>query len=89
VAPFKADQHADPPSWTGLLRARRKRPNDSRAAEERDEIAPPHGLPLKLRAIPYHIVGRKPLRALRQNWLSMAGLGLGCVKTLWRAIATA
>jgi len=27
--------------WTGLLRARRKRPGCRRAAEQRDELAPP------------------------------------------------
>jgi hypothetical protein len=35
-------EHADPPYPVGLLRARRKRPS-SRAAEQRDELASPHG----------------------------------------------
>src|SRR5262249_32621020 len=33
-------QHADPSCRTGLLRTRRKRPS-RRAAEQRDELAPP------------------------------------------------
>src|SRR5262245_55888119 len=34
-------QHADPPHALGLLRARRERPRHRRAAEQRDELAPP------------------------------------------------
>ena len=34
-------EHADPPHSIGLLRARRERPRSCRAAEERDELAPP------------------------------------------------
>jgi hypothetical protein len=34
-------QHADPPFPFGLLRAGRERPRDSRAAEQRDQCAPP------------------------------------------------
>ena len=45
IALRKADQHADPANWTGLLRARRKRPNDSRATEQRYKLPPPHRLP--------------------------------------------
>src|SRR5262249_60520484 len=33
---------ADPPHALGLLRPRRERPCDSRAAEQRDELAPLH-----------------------------------------------
>jgi len=32
-------QHADPPHALALLRARRERPRDRRAAEQRDELA--------------------------------------------------
>src|SRR5262249_54122797 len=35
-------QHADPPHPLGLLRARRERPGCRRAAEQRDELSPPH-----------------------------------------------
>jgi len=39
-------QHADTPHPIRLLRARRERPRRSRAAEQRDELAPPPwGLP--------------------------------------------
>jgi hypothetical protein len=37
-------QHADAPHAPRLLRARRERPGDRRAAEERDELAPPHSI---------------------------------------------
>ena len=36
-------EHADAPHPLGLLRARRERPRRRRAAEQRDELAPPHG----------------------------------------------
>jgi len=35
-------QHANPPHSLGLLRTRRERPYDCRAAEKRDELASPH-----------------------------------------------
>jgi hypothetical protein len=35
-----AHQHTDPPHPLALLRARRERPRRSRAAEQRDELAP-------------------------------------------------
>src|SRR5258708_7888856 len=35
-------EHADAPH--ALLRARRERPRDRRAAEQRDELAPPHSI---------------------------------------------
>jgi hypothetical protein len=35
-------QHTDPPHALGLLRSRRKRPRNRRAAEKRDELAPSH-----------------------------------------------
>ena len=38
-----AHQHADPPHPVGLLRARRERPRAPRR-QERDELAPPHGI---------------------------------------------
>ena len=34
------NEHADAPHSRGLLRARRERPRDRRAAEQRDELAP-------------------------------------------------
>ena len=37
-------EHADAPHPLGLLRARRERPRRRRAAEQRDELAPPHGI---------------------------------------------
>src|SRR5262245_27625272 len=36
-------QHADAAHLLALLRGRRKRPRGSGAAEQRDELAPPHG----------------------------------------------
>src|SRR5262249_55531748 len=36
-------QHADPPHPVALLRAHRERPR-RRAAEQRDELAPPHSI---------------------------------------------
>src|SRR5215831_8006619 len=36
------DQHADPPDALVLLRTRRERPRGCRAAEQRDEVAPPY-----------------------------------------------
>src|SRR5262249_15392623 len=40
----EAQQHANPPHSVALLRARRERPRDCRAADERDELAPPHSI---------------------------------------------
>src|SRR5262249_10190511 len=37
-----ARQHADPPYLLGLLRPRDQRPPSRRAADQRDELAPPH-----------------------------------------------
>src|SRR5262245_25838128 len=37
-----AHEHADTSHLVGLLRACRERPCDCRAAEQRDELAPPH-----------------------------------------------
>src|SRR5262249_38234967 len=39
-----AHQDADTPHPLRLLRARRERPRDSRAAESQDELAPPHSI---------------------------------------------
>src|SRR5262245_4098642 len=36
--------------WLALLRARRQRPRDSSAAEQRDELAPPHSITSSARA---------------------------------------
>ena len=36
-------EHADTPRSSRLLRARRERPGDCRAAEKCDEFPPPHG----------------------------------------------
>jgi len=36
-------KHADAPNAPRLLRVRGKRPRSYRAAEQRDELAPPHG----------------------------------------------
>src|SRR5262249_9504939 len=38
----QASEHADPPHPLALLRARRERPRDHRAAEQRDELASAH-----------------------------------------------
>jgi hypothetical protein len=35
-------EYADAPHPLGLLRPRSQRPRDRRAAEKRDELAPPH-----------------------------------------------
>jgi hypothetical protein len=40
IACVRAPQHAETPHAVGLLRARRERPRDCRAAEQRDELAP-------------------------------------------------
>src|SRR5262245_25388229 len=53
-----------------LLRARRERPR-GRAAEQRDELAPPHGLPLRPSMISYFVVGI-PRSASQENWPPMA-----------------
>src|SRR5262249_14110739 len=37
-------QHADAPDPAGLLSPRHERPRGRRAAEQRDEIAPPHSI---------------------------------------------
>src|SRR5205085_7671067 len=49
-------QEADPSHPLPLLRDRRERPHRRRAADERDELAPPHGLSLNPRTTPYHIL---------------------------------
>ena len=41
----RGQEHADAPHPLGLLRARCKRPRRRRAAEKRDELAPPHVRP--------------------------------------------
>src|SRR5262249_27828756 len=54
-----------------LLRARRERQRDCRAAKERDELAPPHLLPLIPRIATYHTaVGTTPL-CVRANLESL------------------
>src|ERR1700738_1303725 len=55
VAPPKKADGRQPPR---LLRARRERPHDRRAAEQSDELASPHGHSLGARITPYHIVER-------------------------------
>jgi hypothetical protein len=37
-------EHADPPHAVGLLRPRRERPSDRRAAHQRDELPSPHSI---------------------------------------------
>src|SRR5262249_49239065 len=37
-------EHADAPHSLGLLRARRERPRGRGAAEQRDDLAPPHSI---------------------------------------------
>src|SRR5262249_32164704 len=47
----KSHQHADLAYFVGpLLRARRERPRGSRAAEQRNEVAPPHSITSSARA---------------------------------------
>src|SRR6266567_8216540 len=43
-------EHADAPHSLGLLRARRERPCNGRAAEQRDELAAPHSITSSARA---------------------------------------
>src|SRR4030095_6311537 len=43
-------EHADAPHPLALLRARRQRPRDRRAAEQRDELAPLHSITSSARA---------------------------------------
>jgi hypothetical protein len=44
-----------PDHWNRLLRSRHQRPCRRRAAEERDQISPPHDQPSRQAAL-YHIV---------------------------------
>jgi hypothetical protein len=44
IALGKIRQHANPPHPLGLLPARRERPGDRRAAEQRDELAASHSI---------------------------------------------
>src|SRR5262245_25723841 len=46
IALVQRHQHADPPQSFRLLRARRERPCDRRAAEQGDEVAALHVAPL-------------------------------------------
>src|SRR5256885_12183807 len=48
---------ADPPDLALLLRPLRERPRGRRAAEDCDELAAPHGLPLRPSMISYFVVG--------------------------------
>ena len=43
IALRKADQYADPPNWTDLLRVRGERPRSCRATKKRNEFPSPHG----------------------------------------------
>jgi hypothetical protein len=43
-------QHTDPSHYVKLLRARRERPRDSCAAEQRDELAAAHSITSSARA---------------------------------------
>src|SRR5262245_31959644 len=42
IALVRTQEHADAPHPLGLLRPRRERPRGGRAADERDELTPPH-----------------------------------------------
>ena len=46
----RVHQHANATHSLGLLRARRERPSGCRAADERDELAPPHSITSSARA---------------------------------------
>src|SRR5262245_64116585 len=54
IVRIRMHQHADAPHWPRLLRAHRHRPCRHRAAEHRDELAPPHVLPSIPRIAAYH-----------------------------------
>jgi hypothetical protein len=45
IVPGEAHDHTDAPHPLALLRAGRKRPRNCRAAEQGDELAPPHVQP--------------------------------------------
>src|SRR5262245_31764766 len=49
MALWKRHEHTEPPHALALLRPRHNRPR-RRAAEQADELAPPHGLPIRSRA---------------------------------------
>ena len=50
-------EHADAPHPLALLRARRERPRRRRAAEQRDELAPPHVVCPKIVCRPFTWAG--------------------------------
>src|SRR5215472_8944500 len=59
--------------WRSLLPARRERPRDRRAANERDELAPLHSITSSARSrIPVGIVTPSALAALRLTTVSNA-----------------
>ena len=51
----EGDEHADMPNAVRLLRTRRERPRDRRAADQRDELAPFHACPQTQEAALYRL----------------------------------
>src|SRR5215475_3649565 len=70
------EEHADAPHPLALLRARRERPRCSRAAEQRDELAPLHSITSSAMAsTPGGIMRPSVLAVLR---LTMSSNFVGC-----------
>jgi len=65
-----------------LLRTPRERPDGGRAAEQRDELASPHGHSLGARITPYHVVEKAVLCA--SEHFGSADYGVGhSARSLW------
>jgi hypothetical protein len=67
-----------------LLRTRRERPRGCRAAEQCEEVAPPHGAYPKAKDRGLTIAGLGWVGGVRRNKKRspISGSGLGCVKTV-------
>ena len=76
-------EHTDAPYALGLLRARRERPRRRRAAEQRDELAPPHVLPQpEDRTLPHRcrecrVVHHSKVAADVRSWVIHVVVGRG------------
>src|SRR5262249_60702305 len=72
--PSRSTQPADAPHSLRLPCVRREWPCCRATTEECDELAPPHGLPLRPSMISYFVVGI-PRSASQENWPAMAATG--------------
>jgi hypothetical protein len=71
-------KHPDPPLLLALLRARRERPRDRRAAEQRDEPAPVHSITSSARASNIGGTSRASALAVLRLITSLNFVGCGC-----------